>query len=90
MENKDTPRNQWASLGIAFNAIPTESVDPETTLILFLSSGEFPEDKKMMGLILLWLQHFSKLVHVERLKNLTKDLGALELALLGAISQICI
>lgn len=90
MENKDLLRDSWASLGIAFNSKSEECVDPETAIIELVSSGEFPEDKKMMGLALLWLKHFSKLVHVERLKTMAKDLGALELALLGAIARKCV
>lgn len=90
MENRDLLRDSWASLGIAFNVSSKACVDPETALVELVSSGEFPEDKKMMGLALLWLKHFSKLVHVERLKALAKDLGALELALLGAISKKCV
>ena len=90
MGNKDILRDNWASLGIAFNAGSKNCVDPETALIALVSSLEFPEDKKMMGLALLWLKHFSKLVHVERLKTLAKNLGALELALLGAIAKKCV
>jgi len=91
MRNKNYLRDCWASLGIAFNSSEHKTcVDPETAIIELISSSEFPEDKKMMGLALLWLEHFSKLVHVERLKILTKNLGAFELALLGSIARKCV
>lgn len=91
MKDKDSLRNSWASLGIAFNSNDEKTcADPETAIIELICSGEFPEDKKMMGLALLWLEHFSKLVHVERLKILTKNLGAFETALLGAIARKCV
>ena len=80
----------WASLGVAYYADPTEIPStPEDGIIEFLKSGEFPEDKKMMEIILGWLEENSKLVHVERLKNLSKALSEFEMAVLGAIAKKC-
>jgi hypothetical protein len=55
-----------------------------------LKSEEFPEDRKMISLILAWLKEYSKFVHIERLKALTKTLGSFELAILGALAMKCI
>lgn len=84
--NNDYIRDQWASLGIAFNFNAETISDPESALIAFLKSGEFPEDKKIISLILAWLKENSNLVHIERLKTLIDDLGSFELAILGAIA----
>lgn len=88
--SSDLLRDQWGSLGVAFNARPKIITDPETALITFLNSGEFPEDRKMISLILAWLKDYSHLVHIERLKSLIEDLGSFELAVLGGISRKCI
>lgn len=88
--SKDLLRDSWASLGIAFNAKSNENSDPESALILFLQSGEFPEDRKMISLILIWLKEYSHLIHIERLKVFLKDLSAFELAILGGIASKCI
>lgn len=88
--SSDLLRDQWGSLGVAFNARSKIITDPETALITFLKSGEFPEDRKMISLILAWLKDYSNLVHIERLKSLIEDLGSFELAVLGGISRKCI
>ena len=88
--SSDLLRDQWASLGVAFNVKTDIVSDPESALFSFLESGEFPEDRKMIGLILAWLKEYSNLVHIERLKNLIKPLGSLELAILGGIAAKCI
>jgi hypothetical protein len=85
----DDLRDTWASLGIAFHQSTQKKSDPESALISLIQSNEFPDDKKMMGLALLWLTHYSKLVHVERLRTLAKKLSPLELAVLGAIASKC-
>jgi hypothetical protein len=90
VERKDTLKDSWASLGIAFNGAGVECADPESAIVALVSSGEFPRDKKMMGLALLWLNHFSKLVHVERLSGMAKKLKPFELALLGGIAKKCV
>lgn len=85
----DDLRDAWASLGIAFQRPTKITVDPESALIALVQSNEFPDDKKMMGLALLWLTQYSKLVHVERLKTLAKKLSPHESATLGAIASKC-
>ena len=90
MTPKDHLRDVWASLGIAFNNRTQIQTDPESALIALVQSDEFPEDKKMMSLAMLWLTHYSKLVHVERLKTLAKKLRSFELALLGGIASKCV
>lgn len=87
--NNDILRDQWTSLGIAFNSKNNVVSDPETAIISFLKSNEFPDDRKMISLILAWLKENAKLVHIERLKSLTENLGSFELAILGAISLKC-
>lgn len=88
--NSDHLRDQWASLGIAFNQKSEIVSDPETALISFLEAREFPEDRKMISLILAWLKEHSNLVHIERLKTLIEPLGSFELAVLGGIAQKCL
>lgn len=87
---RDNLRDKWASLGIAFNANSNIVSDPESALIDFLESGEFPEDRKMISLILAWLKEHSELIHIERLKTLLKNLGSFELAVLGGIAIKCV
>jgi len=77
---------KWASLGVAFYKDPIQS-SPEEAIIDFIKSGEFPEDKKMIGIVLMWLKSYSSLVHVERLKKMSADLNAFELAILGGIAK---
>lgn len=91
MISSDHLRDAWASLGIAFNTqTEMNPIDPESALIALVQSKEFPEDKKMLSLALLWLKHYSKLVHVERLKTLAKKLLPSELAILGGIASKCV
>lgn len=81
----------WTSLGVAFHSRASEiSFSPEDGIIKFLKSGEFPEDKKMISLIIEWLRLYSKVVHVERLKNYCGNLTDLELAILGGLAKKCI
>lgn len=88
--SKQALTKMWASLGIEFYVQAVESESPEAALISFIQSQEFPEDKKMMGLVLLWLKHFSDIVHIERLKILSQSLEGFELAVLGGLSEKCI
>jgi hypothetical protein len=90
MKTNDSLRDAWRSLGIAFHHPTKIKSDPESALIELVRAKEFPEDKKMLGLALLWLSHYSNLVHIERLKTLAKDLLPLELAVLGAIASKCV
>lgn len=88
--SSDLLRDKWQSLGVAFNASSNIVSDPESAIISFLESKEFPDDRKMISLILAWLKEYSTLVHIERLKSLIKPLGSFELALLGGIAEKCI
>jgi hypothetical protein len=90
MKTNDSLRDAWRSLGIAFHHPTKKKSDPETALIELVRAKEFPDDKKMLGLVLLWLSHYSNLVHIERLKTLAKDLLPFELAILGAIASKCL
>ena len=88
--SNDLLRDKWSSLGIAFSTTAKLNSNPELTIIETIKSHEFPTDKKMFSLMLLWLDEYLELVHVERLKNLLKDLNAYELALLGGIALKCL
>lgn len=88
--SKDLLRDQWASLGVAFNTSSKVISDPETAILTFLKSGEFPDDRKMINLILAWLKEYSSIVHIERLKSMIDELGSFELAILGGIAKKCI
>lgn len=90
MNNHSDPLcNQWSSLGVAFYKGEGEfkNVNPEQTIIDTIKSGEFPSDKKMFGLMLLWISKYHDLIHVERLKSYIKKLSPFELAVLAAISK---
>ncbi len=87
--NNDNLRDHWASLGVAFNSQRNLTSDPETAIVSFLNSKEFPDDRKMISLILAWLKENSHLVHIERLKSYIEDLGSFEAAVLGSISLKC-
>lgn len=79
-------REKWSNLGIAF-ASPSRArnADPEKTLIESLAL--LKEDRKLLQQIISWLHEFGNLVHVERLRNLAKNLSPLELAWLGVLSE---
>lgn len=88
--SNDLLRDKWSSLGIAFTSTVKLNSNPELTIIETIKSHEFPTDKKMFSLMLLWLDEYFELVHVERFKNLLKDLSVYELALLGGIALKCL
>lgn len=82
----DLLKDMWASLGIAFSGLRSINANPEDAIIACIQSGEFPDDKKMMSLMLLWISEYSSLVRIECLKILMKSLGPFEAALLGGIA----
>lgn len=88
--SNDLLRDKWSSLGIAFSSTVKLNANPELTIIETITSHEFPSDKKIFSLMLLWLDEYLELVHVERLKNLLKGLNAYELALMGGIALKCL
>lgn len=90
MKKADALRDQWASLGVAFAFGGKTQCDPETALISFVNSSEFPEDKKMMAIVLAWLEEYSSFVHIEKLKTSSQNLSRDSLALLGAIAIKCV
>ncbi len=73
-------------IGIAFNQVAGIQLSPEEVIIAVIRHGMFPEDKKAMSLLLLWIEKYSRYVHIERLKNMTKDFSDLELAILKGIA----
>jgi len=83
----DDIRDRWENLGIAFahSHSKVQHADPEVTIIDSLK--EFQNDRKILALILAWLDEFGDLVHVERIKALTHNLPANELAWLGGIAH---
>lgn len=87
--SNDLLRDKWSSLGIAFSSIEKLNSNPELTIIETIKSHEFPADKKMFSLMLLWLDEYLELVHVERLKMLLKDLNTYELAIIGGLALKC-
>lgn len=90
METKPTEdliRDAWESLGIAFaaNASGVRHADPERALLDTLK--EFHQDRKMLKLVLAWLNSYGSLVHVERVKALSSKLSMIELAWLGGLAE---
>lgn len=85
--SKDLLRDAWESLGIAFvgNESGNQHADPERTILDSLK--DFQEDRKMLKLVLAWLQNYGALVHVERIKSLAENLPAVELAWLGGLAS---
>src|SRR6516225_2883310 len=90
MTRNDPIRDQWASLGVAFAAGEVTESDPESAIISLVTAKEFPEDKKMISIALLWLKEYSNFVHIEKLKIQIKHLDTDALGILGAISRKCI
>jgi hypothetical protein len=86
----DPLRDKWASLGIAFSQKTDLVANPEQTIIETIKSGEFPADRKLFSLMLLWLNEFVDLVHVERLKGLLGELAPFELAIMGGLATKCL
>jgi hypothetical protein len=87
----DPLKNMWAALGVSFvNYEREESFgDPERAILALVQSGDFPKDRKMMTLALLWLSEYSEFVHIERLKTLSASLNMFELSILGAMALKC-
>jgi hypothetical protein len=90
MKSIDILRDQWASLGVAFAYGSKIQCDPETAILNFVNSSEFPEDKKMIGIVLAWLQEYSSFVHLEKLKTAAQSLEGDALLVLGALALKCI
>ncbi len=81
----------WESLGIAFNIKNRKlNANPEKTIIDTILSDEFPGDRKMFELMLLWLHHYHDLVHVDRLKSHLAKLNPFHLALIGGLATKCL
>jgi hypothetical protein len=76
----------WRGLGLAFEHPPmSKVVDPEKLIIDSLIY--FYEDRKLVGLIFVWLKNYGDLIHVERLKALSKYISAEESIWLGALAS---
>jgi len=75
---------QWAGLGITFQETPIFEA-PEEVILATIRQAPFPKDRKLFGLMLLWLQTYGAYIHVERLKRMITDLPSHELALLGGL-----
>lgn len=81
-ENKD----KLLSLGFAFHGkIPKESADPEKTIIALTPS--FFVDRKLFRMLLTWLKTTSELIHIERLKQLSKDMAPNLKVILAVIAK---
>jgi len=76
--------SKWSGLGITFQETPTFNA-PEEVILKTIQDGDFPKDRKLFGLMLLWLETYSSYVHVERLIQMIKPLPSHELALLGGL-----
>lgn len=90
MKSHDSLRDQWASLGVAFAHGGKIQCDPETAILNFVTSSDFPEDKKMITIVLSWLQEYSTFVHLEKLKTAAQELEGDAILVLGAIASKCI
>jgi len=77
-------QSKWSGLGITFQETPTFNA-PEEVILETIRDGDFPKDRKLFGLMLLWLETYSSYVHVERLIQMMKSLPSHELALLGGL-----
>ena len=85
-KTNDSLRDKWANLGIAFVAqSKIKNADPELTLLESLKY--LHEDRKLLKLIITWLNEFGDLLHTERVKSLGKNLTALEHAWLGVLAD---
>ncbi len=84
--SNDLLRDAWSSLGIAFNAKGATNANPEDVIIQTIKSKEFPNDRKIFELMLLWIEEYLEFIHVEKLKVSLKELNAFELALMGAVA----
>jgi len=88
--SSDLLRDRWASLGIAFTQKGMKDANPEEVIIETIKSNEFPKDRKIFELMLLWIEEYLEFIHVEKLKSFLKDLTSFELALLGAVATKCV
>lgn len=63
----------------------SEPADPEKTLLECLTL--FQDDRKLLALILTWIESYGDLIHIERLCTLAKSRALLELAWLGGVAS---
>ena len=83
----DTFATHWRSLGVLFDNIEVKpNLDPEHILITTLSTTDNLNMRSELSFVLGWLEQYSTLIHVERLKSLSKESTVQCSALLGAIS----
>ena len=75
----------WATLGISFQVEQEQLSAPEEAILQTIRYGQFPKDRKLFSLMLLWLEKYSEYIHVERLHRMIKELPSHELALLGGL-----
>lgn len=73
-----------ASLGIAVLTDAEALADPERTLLECIPL--FQDDRKLLALIIAWLDNYEDLLHIERICALAKHLTPLELAWLGGLA----
>ena len=79
-------KEKLLSLGFAFQGkVPSRAADPEKTIVDLLPS--FYVDRKLFRLLLTWLHKTSDVIHVERLKALSKDLAPGHKVVLGILAR---
>lgn len=73
MTNREYLTNMWWSLGVSFS-IKNElkNFNPEKAIIDTCKLISFPEDHKIISLMLTWLSVYSRFIHIEALKNRLK------------------
>lgn len=88
MISTDLLRDKMGAIGIAFaaNASGVKDVDPESVILDVIKSGEFPESKASIKLLLSLLLEHGEVFHVERIKGQIGDLSPYETAILGALA----
>jgi hypothetical protein len=87
METSDRIRNELSSIGIAFYEPETPIVDADPEKAFLNSISEWQSDRKILKLLISWMDEFGDLFHIERLKALAKSLPANEIAWLGGFAK---
>jgi len=85
--SKDLLRDKLCAIGASYalNESGITDIDPENTIIDVVTSGEFPESKQSLRMVLAILQEHGVLFHPERLKAMVKTLQPFAAALLGGL-----
>ena len=86
MKKNDQIAKDLSSIGIAYTDSRKYSVNPEKVFIEVIKSNDLFENKKYVGLMLLWLFEYGSLIRVSYIKSLIDDLDIFHQAVVAGFA----